>query len=165
MMKRSNFWNDYPNLESNINSVWDGHKGEVRVSLCKLPNKSFRQTLSFIVFKKILMCRRSSVWESVWNAIYIRVRWIHNHRQLHARQACPLSLSLPRFSLSVSPVRYGELSLVSAHRSEASVLACNNFSCIKTGLTELSKAFWWRSAFTSGENNKLVAHFVTCWMR
>ncbi len=92
MTKRSNFWNDYPNLESNINSVWDGHK-EVRVSLHKLPDKSFRQTLSYIVFKAILMCRRSSVWESVWNAVYIRVRWTHNHKQLHARQACPLSLS------------------------------------------------------------------------
>ncbi len=105
MTKRSNFWNDYPNLESNINSVWDGHKGEVRVSLRKLPDKSFRQTLSYIVFKAILMCRRSSVWKSVWNAVYIRVRWTHNHKQLHARQACPLSLSLslPRFSLSVSP--------------------------------------------------------------
>ncbi len=99
MMKRCNFWNDYPNLESNINSVWDGHKGEVRVSLRKLPDKSFRQTLSFIVFKAILMCRRSSVWESVSTSGSDEHIITGNFTQ--GRPA--LSLSLPRFSLSVSP--------------------------------------------------------------
>lgn len=71
-----------------------------------------------------------------------------------------LSLSHSLAFLSVRPSDMENCPCVSAHRSEASVLACNKFSCIKTGLIELSKAFWWRSAFASG---KITSWLLTLW--
>jgi len=68
--------------------------------------------------------------------IHVRVGFVSLQRKMLVT-----SLSLPRFSLSVRPSDMENCPCVSAHRSEASVLACNTFTCIKTGLIELSQSF------------------------